>query len=84
MANLLKAMLIEAGFDARLTWIGTKRIAYDYSTPSLAVDNHMICSLVKDGEIIFLDGTEKFNSLGEYANRIQGKQVQLKMVKTTC
>ena len=75
MANLLKAMLIEAGFDARLTWIGTKRIAYDYSTPSLAVDNHMICSLVKDGEIIFLDGTEKFNSLGEYANRIQGKQV---------
>lgn len=75
MANLTKQMLIEAGFDARLTWIGTKRIAYDYSTPNLSVDNHMICSLLKDDDIIFLDATEKFNAFGEYANRIQGKQV---------
>ncbi|MFT5846145.1 MAG: hypothetical protein ACI902_000185 [Psychroserpens sp.] len=75
MANLTKQMLIEAGFDARLTWIGTKHIAYDYSTPNLSVDNHMICSLFKDDEIVFLDGTEKFNSFGEYADRIQGKQV---------
>ena len=75
MANLTKQMLIEAGFDARLTWIGTKRIAYNYSIPSLSVDNHMICTLLKDGKTIFLDGTEKFNALGEYANRIQGKQV---------
>jgi len=75
MANLTRQMLREAGFDARLTWIGTKRIAYDYSTPSLSVDNHMICTLFKDGEKIFLDGTEKFNSYGEYAERIQGKQV---------
>ncbi len=75
MANLTKQMLIEAGFDARLTWIGTKRIAYDYSTPNLSVDNHMICSLIKDGKTIFLDGTEKFNAFGEYADRIQGKQV---------
>ncbi|MFT4804054.1 MAG: hypothetical protein ACJAZK_000406 [Psychroserpens sp.] len=75
MANLTKQMLLEAGFDARLTWIGTKHIAYDYSTPSLSVDNHMICTLFKDDKIIFLDGTEKFNSFGEYADRIQGKQV---------
>ena len=75
MANLIKQMLIEANFDARLTWVGTKRIAYDYSTPNLSVDNHMICSLIIDGKTIFLDGTEKFNSFGEYANRIQGKQV---------
>ncbi|MEY8849168.1 transglutaminase family protein [Psychroserpens sp. XS_ASV72] len=75
MANLTKQMLVEAGFDARLTWIGTKRIAYDYSTPNLSVDNHMICTLFKDGKTIFLDGTEKFNAFGEYADRIQGKQV---------
>ncbi|GGG51063.1 transglutaminase domain-containing protein [Bizionia arctica] len=75
MANLTKQMLIEAGFDARLTWIGTTRIAYDYSTPSLSVDNHMICTLYNDGEPIYLDGTEKFNAYKEYANRIQGKQV---------
>ncbi|MEC3906105.1 transglutaminase-like domain-containing protein [Tamlana sp. 2201CG12-4] len=77
MANLTKQMLIEAGFDARLTWIGTKRIAYDYSTPSLSVDNHMICTVFKDGNKIFLDGTEKYNAFGEYAERIQGKQVMI-------
>ena len=77
MANLTKQMLKLAGFDARLTWIGTKRIAYDYSTPSLLVDNHMICTLIKDGQHIFLDGTEKFNSYGEYAERIQDKQVMI-------
>ncbi|PHS65854.1 MAG: hypothetical protein COB12_06410 [Flavobacterium sp.] len=75
MANLTKQMLQEAGYDARLTWIGTKRIAYDYSTPSLAVDNHMICTVFINDEKIYLDGTEKYNSYGEYAERIQGKQV---------
>ncbi|MCX7548625.1 hypothetical protein OS188_11750 [Xanthomarina sp. F1114] len=75
MANLTKQMLIEAGFDARLTWIGTNRIAYDYSTPSLSVDNHMICTLYNNNEPVYLDGTEKFNAYKEYANRIQGKQV---------
>lgn len=74
MANLTKQMLVEAGFDARLTWIATKRIAYDYSTPCLAVDNHMICTLFDKGKPVFLDGTEKFNAFGEYADRIQGKQ----------
>ncbi|MDC7999466.1 transglutaminase-like domain-containing protein [Aequorivita todarodis] len=77
MANLTKQMLMEAGFDARLTWLGTKRIAYDYSTPSLSVDNHMICTVFYDGKKIFLDGTEKFNPFGEYAERIQGKQVMI-------
>ena len=77
MANLTKQMLVEAGFDARLTWIGTKHIAYDYSTPNLSVDNHMICTLFKDGKTTFLDGTEKFNAFGEYADRIQGKQVMI-------
>jgi transglutaminase-like putative cysteine protease len=77
MANLICRMLREAGFDARLTWIGTKHIAYDYSIPSLSVDNHMICTLLKDGKKYYLDGTEKFNSIGEYAERIQGKEVMI-------
>lgn len=77
MANLTKQMLLEAGFDARLTWLGTKRIAYDYSIPSLSVDNHMICTVFYNGKKIFLDGTEKFNPFGEYAERIQGKQVMI-------
>jgi transglutaminase-like putative cysteine protease len=77
MANLIKQMLKIAGFDARLSWIGTKHIAYDYKTPSLAVDNHMICTLIHKGKKYFLDGTEKFNSLGEYAERIQSKEVMI-------
>jgi hypothetical protein len=77
MANLIKQMLKLAGFDARLTWIGTKHIAYDYSTPSLAVDNHMICTLMYNGKKIFLDGTEKYNSFGEYAERIQNKEAMI-------
>ncbi len=75
MANLTKQMLISAGFDARLTWIGTKRIAYDYSIPNLAVDNHMICTVFLDEKPFFLDSTEKYCALGEYAERIQGRQV---------
>lgn len=75
MANLTKQMLTEVGFDARLTWIGTNHIAYDYSTPNLAVDNHMICTLVYNDDYIFLDATEKYNAFGEYATRIQNQQV---------
>ena len=74
MANLTKNMLQLAGFDARLTWIGTKRIVYDYSLPSLVVDNHMICSVFLDGKQYFLDPTEKYNAFSDYAERIQGKQ----------
>ena len=77
MANLIKQMLKLAGFDARLTWIGTKHIAYDYKTPSLAVNNHMICTLFYKGKKYFLDGTEKFNSFGDYAERIQNKEVMI-------
>lgn len=77
MANLTKQMLKIAGFDARLTWIGTKHISYDYTTPSLVVDNHMICTLIYKGKKYFLDGTEKFNSFGEYAERIQNKEVMI-------
>lgn len=77
MANLNKQMLKLAGFDARLSWLGTKHIAYDYSTPSLAVDNHMICTLFFKGKKYFIDGTEKYNSFGEYAERIQNKEVMI-------
>ena len=77
MANLTKQMLSLAGYDARLTWIGTKRIAYDYSLPTMAVDNHMICTVILDGKQYFLDPTEKFGSLSEYAGRIEGKQVMI-------
>jgi transglutaminase-like putative cysteine protease len=77
MANLAKAMLKVAGFDARLSWLGTNSINYDYSLPTLAVDNHQICTVFLDGETYFLDPTEKFVGISSVAERIQGKPVMI-------
>jgi len=75
MANLTKCLLTSQGYDARLCWIGTNHIAYDYSIPSLAVDNHMICALYYKNKLYFLDATETNSGFEEYAERIQGRQV---------
>jgi hypothetical protein len=75
MANLLKEMLLLAGYDARLTWLGTKHIAYNYAIPTIAVDNHMICTVFLDGKKYFLDPTETYISFGDLAHRIQGREV---------
>lgn len=75
MANLTRGLLQALGYDARLCWIGTNHIAYDYSTPSMAVDNHMICALFFGGKKYFLDATETNIGFDEYAERIQGRQV---------
>lgn len=77
MANLMAEMLKLRGIDARLTWIGTNDIPYDYSIPSLAVDNHMICTVVDDGQYIFLDGTEKYGEFADVAERLQGRQAMI-------
>lgn len=77
MANLTKAMLKAAGFDARLSWLGTNSINYDYSLPTLAVDNHQICTVFLDGKTYFLDPTEKFIGISSVAERIQGKPVMI-------
>lgn len=75
MAMLTKYMLEEAGIDARLTWIGTNKIPYTYDLPSLAVDNHMICTAFLNDNLYILDATEKFIALGKHAERIQGKEM---------
>jgi hypothetical protein len=74
MANLLTVMLRSINLDARRCWIGTKHIAYDYSTPSLSVDNHMICAWMNKGKPVYLDATEKYIGFGEIAERIQNRQ----------
>ncbi len=75
MANLMTEMLKLAGLEAYMTWIGTRHIPYDYTLPSLAVDNHCISTVMLGGKEYFLDGTEKYIAFGEYAWRIQGKEV---------
>jgi hypothetical protein len=73
MANLTKILLKTVGFDSRLTWIGTNDIPYNNDIPSLAVYNHMICTVIFKGKKYFLDPTESFIALGDYAERIQGR-----------
>jgi hypothetical protein len=75
MGNLMAELLKSMGLDGRICWLGTNHIAYDYSTPSLGVDNHMICAWFYKGKTWFLDATEKYIGFGENAERIQGRQV---------
>ncbi|MBN2612660.1 MAG: transglutaminase domain-containing protein [Bacteroidales bacterium] len=75
MANLTKNLLKLAGYDARLCWIGTNYLKYDYSIPSMVSDNHMICCVILGSDTLFLDPTETLCSIGDYAERIQGRQV---------
>jgi transglutaminase-like putative cysteine protease len=82
MANLTKTMLRSLGYDARLTWIGTKDIPYSNDLPSLGVYNHMICTVFLGGKKYFLDGTENFIALNDYAERIQGRPVMIENGKT--
>ena len=82
MANLTKEMLQLAGIDGRLTWLGTNRLATDYTIPTLASDNHMICSATLNGKRYFMDPTEKYISFNDYAERIQGRPVLIENGKT--
>ncbi len=77
MANLLKSMIGTLGYDARLTWVGTKHLNYDYNVPSIVVDNHMICTVILNGKKYYLDGTESFIGIDDYADRIQGRPVMV-------
>jgi transglutaminase-like putative cysteine protease len=78
MANLLVVMLNSAGFDARMTWLGTNYLCYNYSTPFLGADNHCIATLYRDGKTVFLDATEKYLPWNSIAERIQGRQAMIK------
>lgn len=75
MANLTKEMLKIAGYDARLTWMGTRDIPYSYDMPSLMVDNHMICTVLLNGKKLYLDATQKYTGVEEYGYYIQEQEV---------
>ena len=75
MANLTKNLLTALGLDARVCWLGTNHIAYDYSLPSLVADNHMICAVMYEDSIYYLDATNRYLGFGQYPEHIQGRQV---------
>jgi hypothetical protein len=75
MASILYYMINHIGAEAHFTWIGSRSIPYTYEqVPTLAVDNHMICTYMKDGEPLFLDATDKEVGFGWPTAFIQGKQ----------
>jgi len=75
MANLLKAMINQAGMDAYLTWIGTRSKPYLYKdVPTAVADNHMICSVRMNGQFVFLDATNSYLAFGRPSSMIQGKE----------
>lgn len=82
MAHLTKSLLQQLGYDARLCWIGTNHIAYNYDTPFLAADNHMICAVNIKETTYFLDPTETYLPFNNYAERIQGRQVLIQNGET--
>ncbi len=75
MANLLSQMLRFGGLEAHITWIGTRSKPYTYEkVPTPIVDNHMITTLVLDGDTLFLDATGKYQTIDLPTDMIQGKE----------
>lgn len=72
-ANLLRAMLTHAGFDARLAWVYTGTSCYHDSILSLAQHNHMICAVKQNDTFIFLDPTVTHHALHEIPPGLHGK-----------
>lgn len=77
MANLIKHMLKSEGIDGRMVWLGTSSLPYDYTTPSLAVDNHAICAAIMGKDTIYLDATCEYSALKEYPSSIEGQHVMI-------
>ena len=76
MANLLRALLVNAGLDAHLAWTGSRELPYSYDElPTTATDDHMIVVLRNDTGHIFLDATSDQCPYGMPSFYIQGKQV---------
>ncbi len=73
MANLLVNLLRAENINAYPTWIGTRILPYNYSLPSLVVDNHMICTVELAGKYYFLDGTDPAAIWDTPPSHIQGK-----------
>lgn len=75
MANLVTQMLRLGGLESYMTWIGTRSKPYTYKkVPTPIVDNHMISTLILDGDTLFLDATGKYQTIDLPTDMIQGKE----------
>ena len=75
MSLLLKTLLCQQGFDARLTDVGTTDIPYTMSeSPTLASVDHVICTLFQQGKTYYLDPTCRHIPLTHIPSHIQGSE----------
>lgn len=75
MSSIITQMLRMAGLKAYYTWIGTRDLPYNYTEiPSSIVNNHMISTVVIDGNWFFLDGTDPNAKFDMPPAFIQGKE----------
>lgn len=81
MSSIITEMAKYASIpNVNLCWIGTRQIPYSYkdiATP--AVDNHMIAAYEYNGNIVFLDATDKETRYGLPTNFIQSKDALIKI-----
>jgi hypothetical protein len=83
MASVIVSMLREAGIEAHYTWVGTRDIPFQYSTVASPItDNHMIASVILDGNTYFLDATGRYLPLGLPSSMIQGKECLISLNDT--
>ncbi|MGB3870138.1 MAG: DUF3857 domain-containing protein [Flavobacteriales bacterium] len=83
MANLLRALMNNAGLTAYLTWVGTRSIPYSYNElPSCVVDNHMVTAWDTGDSLVILDPTSGELPFGMPSGFIQGKQALVGIDRT--
>ncbi len=75
MSNLLRSMLLSAGLEAHLCWVGTRSLPYTYeSLPTTANSDHMIVALELPDTTLFLDPTSAHSAFGVPSGFTQGKE----------
>lgn len=76
MSLLLCTLLKAEGFDARMGYTGTESIAYSPNEiPTLSTINHAICILFHQGKMYCLDATNRYLSLEDIPEGVQGRKV---------
>ena len=73
MANLLCLALRSKGIEAYLALTSSLGHQCDMNFPSFASGNHMICSVKRNDQWIFLDPTDKEGIAGKVSPGIQGR-----------
>lgn len=78
MSSLLRALLVAAGLEAHLAWIGSREIPYTFDTlPTSNVSDHMIVAMEHPKGTWFLDATSALIGPGTPSGFIQGKEAMV-------